>query len=115
MPRERDICIGKMSAPWEIAWDQSFLISLPVCGHDFQADELPASSQACLTLCPAESYSCATPEPALTLEMSPQSSHWVPRPGSAGCTTSPGGMERWELCADGPRSLHPLQRSRHAE
>lgn len=37
----RDICINQGPfAPWGIAWDQTFPINLPICGHDPQANEL---------------------------------------------------------------------------
>lgn len=49
----RQICIRRMFAPWEIAWDQTLPISLPICGHDSQANELLPAHQACLTMCSA--------------------------------------------------------------
>lgn len=102
----RKICIRRMFAPWEIAWDLP--ISLPTCGHDFQANELPAACQACLGACPVGPC-----HPPPTASVSPRSGQQVPRPVPMGCIVSSGGTVRWEPSGNGTPSPGPPQRTDH--
>lgn len=105
----RKICIRRMFAPWEIAWDQTLPISLPTCGHDSQANELPAARQACLTACPMGPC-----HPPPTASVSPRSGQQVPRPVPIGCIASSGGTGRWEPSGKVTPSPGPPQRIDHA-
>lgn len=83
----QEICIRRMFAPWKIAWDWTLPISLPIRGHESQANELPATHQACLAMCPMGGYGCVTPTDCLD----PRD---VPTERSSGPQASPNGLYR---------------------
>ena len=83
----REICIRRMFAPWKIACDQTLPISLPIHGHDSQANELLPACQACLAVCPAGGYGRVTPPDCLD----PRD---VPTERSPGPQASPNGLYR---------------------